>query len=146
MHSSLYCFWCRVHEGRRSYQIQECPQFYEERVLCIASSRKRPVLKWENNMAWPGKLSLTDRAIYFEVIVLCNISSLNMHFVEKLVFFHMKSVKLLVECIVWFYAYSTQQKVFYITFFIGMFDAHLVGFESTTSPSTFFHRKKKYFR
>ena len=51
-------------------------------------------------MAWPGKLSLTDRAIYFEVIVLCNISSLNMHFVEKLVFFHMKSVKLLVECIV----------------------------------------------
>ncbi|KAK9989931.1 hypothetical protein SO802_030170 [Lithocarpus litseifolius] len=58
----------KVHEGRRSYQIRECPQFYEERVLCVASSRKRPVLKWENNMAWPGKLSLTDRAIYFEAI------------------------------------------------------------------------------
>ncbi|XP_059448210.1 uncharacterized protein LOC132179465 isoform X3 [Corylus avellana] len=58
----------KVHEGRRSYQIREFPQFCEERILCIASSSKRPVLKWENNMAWPGKLTLTDRAIYFEAI------------------------------------------------------------------------------
>ncbi|XP_062177104.1 uncharacterized protein LOC133882031 isoform X3 [Alnus glutinosa] len=58
----------KVHEGRRSYQIREFPQFGEERILCIASSSKRPVLKWENNMAWPGKLTLTDRAIYFEAI------------------------------------------------------------------------------
>ncbi|GMY05246.1 hypothetical protein FCV25MIE_00485 [Fagus crenata] len=58
----------KVHEGRRSYQIRESPQYDEERILCIASSKKRPVLKWENNMAWPGKLSLTDKAIYFEAI------------------------------------------------------------------------------
>ncbi|KAG6709767.1 hypothetical protein I3842_06G148800 [Carya illinoinensis] len=58
----------KVHEGRRSYQIREYPQLYEERILCIAPSNKRPVLKWENNMAWPGKLTLTDKAIYFEAI------------------------------------------------------------------------------
>ncbi|XP_022762888.1 uncharacterized protein LOC111308656 isoform X2 [Durio zibethinus] len=56
----------KVHEGRRSYQIREYPQLSEERILCIGSSRKRPVLKWENNMAWPGKLTLTDKALYFE--------------------------------------------------------------------------------
>lgn len=58
----------KVHEGRRSYQIRAFPQFSEEKILCIASSSKRPVLKWENNMAWPGKLTLTDQAIYFEAI------------------------------------------------------------------------------
>ncbi|XP_015893663.2 uncharacterized protein LOC107427789 isoform X2 [Ziziphus jujuba] len=58
----------KVHEGRKSYQIRECPNLSEERILCIGSSRKRPVLKWENNMAWPGKLTLTDKAIYFEAI------------------------------------------------------------------------------
>ncbi|XP_021286870.1 uncharacterized protein LOC110418460 isoform X1 [Herrania umbratica] len=58
----------KVHEGRRSYQVRECPQLSEERILCIGSSRKRPVLKWENNMAWPGKLTLTDKALYFEAV------------------------------------------------------------------------------
>lgn len=58
---------CRVHEKRKSYQIEECSQLYEERILCIGSSQKQPILKWENNMAWPGKLTLTDKAIYFEV-------------------------------------------------------------------------------
>ncbi|KAG4209602.1 hypothetical protein ERO13_A03G211100v2 [Gossypium hirsutum] len=58
----------KVHEGRRSYQISEYPQLSEERVLCIGSSRKRPVLKWENNMAWPGKVTLTDKALYFEAV------------------------------------------------------------------------------
>ncbi|XP_038684369.1 uncharacterized protein LOC119984469 isoform X2 [Tripterygium wilfordii] len=56
----------KVHEGRKSYQIREFPQLTNEKVLCIASSRKRPVLKWENNMAWPGKLMLTEKALYFE--------------------------------------------------------------------------------
>ncbi|KAL5576024.1 hypothetical protein UlMin_017723, partial [Ulmus minor] len=36
--------------------------------LCIGSSQQQPVLKWENNMAWPGKLTLTDKAIYFESV------------------------------------------------------------------------------
>ncbi|XVE94045.1 hypothetical protein REPUB_Repub01dG0246400 [Reevesia pubescens] len=58
----------KVHEGRRSYQICQYPQLSEERILCIGSSRKRPVLKWENNIAWPGKLTLTDKALYFEAV------------------------------------------------------------------------------
>lgn len=66
----MFQFLCRVHEGRKSYQIQECPHLSEERILCIGSSRKRPVLKWENNVAWPGKLTLTDKAMYFEVFIL----------------------------------------------------------------------------
>jgi hypothetical protein len=40
---------------------------YDEKVLCIGSSKKRPVLKWEENTAWPGSLTLTDKALYFEV-------------------------------------------------------------------------------
>lgn len=58
----------KIHEGRESYQIRECPQLSKEKILCIGSSRKRPVLKWKNNMAWPGKLTLTDKALYFETI------------------------------------------------------------------------------
>ncbi|KAF8404155.1 hypothetical protein HHK36_009035 [Tetracentron sinense] len=58
----------RVHEGRKSYQIRESPQLSGEQILCVGSSRKRPVLKWENNMAWPGKLILTDNALYFEAV------------------------------------------------------------------------------
>lgn len=58
----------KVHEGRKSYQTRQSPDLSEERILCIGSSRKRPVLKWENNMAWPGKVTLTDKAIYFEAV------------------------------------------------------------------------------
>ncbi|KAF7803648.1 uncharacterized protein G2W53_042759 [Senna tora] len=58
----------RVHEGQRSYHIPEFPQLSEERILCIGSNSKRPVLKWEKNMAWPGILTLTDKAIYFETV------------------------------------------------------------------------------
>ncbi|XAR53126.1 hypothetical protein NMG60_11021541 [Bertholletia excelsa] len=56
----------KVHEGRKSNQFREGPQLSDERILCLGLSRKRPVLKWENNMAWPGKLTLTDKALYFE--------------------------------------------------------------------------------
>ncbi|KAJ8768272.1 hypothetical protein K2173_021212 [Erythroxylum novogranatense] len=58
----------KVHEGRKSYQTRECPQLSEETVLCIGSSNKRPVLKWSNNMAWPGKVTLTDKSLYFEAV------------------------------------------------------------------------------
>ncbi|KAK1311389.1 hypothetical protein QJS10_CPA08g00665 [Acorus calamus] len=58
----------KVHEARKSYQDQGSAQFYNEQILCIGSSRKRPVLKWENNIVWPGNLTLTDRALYFEAI------------------------------------------------------------------------------
>ncbi|TVU36378.1 hypothetical protein EJB05_18311 [Eragrostis curvula] len=40
----------------------------DEQILCIGSSKKRPVLKWEENTAWPGNLTLTDKALYFEGI------------------------------------------------------------------------------
>eukprot|EP00268_Persea_americana_P045420 TRINITY_DN4629_c0_g1_i1.p1 TRINITY_DN4629_c0_g1~~TRINITY_DN4629_c0_g1_i1.p1 ORF type:complete len:822 (+),score=146.45 TRINITY_DN4629_c0_g1_i1:338-2803(+) len=58
----------KIHQGRKSYQIQESAQLSNEQLLCIGSNKKRPVLKWENNMAWPGKLTLTDSALYFEAI------------------------------------------------------------------------------
>ncbi|CAA0812434.1 Plant protein of unknown function (DUF639 [Striga hermonthica] len=59
----------KVHEGRSSYQSQEFSSNHsEEKILCLGSSRKQPVIKWEKNMAWPGKLTLTDKALYFEVL------------------------------------------------------------------------------
>jgi hypothetical protein len=64
---NLYWYYCRVRREHRSYQIPEFPQIDAEKILCIGSNNKQPVLKWENNMAWPGKLTLTDKAIYFEV-------------------------------------------------------------------------------
>ncbi|CAI0439282.1 unnamed protein product [Linum tenue] len=58
----------KVHDGRMAYQTREYSPVWNERVLCIGSSKKQPVLKWENNMAWPGKVTLTDKALYFEVV------------------------------------------------------------------------------
>ncbi|XP_068658534.1 uncharacterized protein [Aristolochia californica] len=60
----------KVHEGRKSYQSLDSARLQDEQILCIGSSRKRPVLKWENNMAWPGRLTLTDKALYFEAATL----------------------------------------------------------------------------
>ncbi|GKC54457.1 hypothetical protein Tco_1077202 [Tanacetum coccineum] len=58
----------RVYEGRKSYHIAGSPPIYDEKILCLGSSRKRPVLKWENNVAWPGKLTLTSKALYYEAV------------------------------------------------------------------------------
>ncbi|XP_038887912.1 uncharacterized protein LOC120077886 isoform X2 [Benincasa hispida] len=58
----------KVHEGRKLYRVRDNRQFLGENILCIGSSKKRPVLKWENNIAWPGKLTLTDKAVYFEAV------------------------------------------------------------------------------
>ncbi|ERN08640.1 uncharacterized protein LOC18436774 [Amborella trichopoda] len=68
--SSFLSELVRVYKGRESYQNQENvkEKLSREAVLCLGSSRKRPVLKWENNIVWPGKLTLTDRALYFEAI------------------------------------------------------------------------------
>ncbi|XP_038987907.1 uncharacterized protein LOC120112473 isoform X1 [Phoenix dactylifera] len=57
----------KVHQGRKSYQTGDV-LLSDEQLLCIGSSRKRPVLKWEDNIAWPGNLTLTDNALYFEAI------------------------------------------------------------------------------
>ncbi|KAJ6427649.1 hypothetical protein OIU84_023108 [Salix udensis] len=56
----------KVHAARKSYETRESTWISDERILCIGSSKKRPVVKWENNMAWPGKVTLTDKALYFE--------------------------------------------------------------------------------
>ncbi|KAG6491431.1 hypothetical protein ZIOFF_052774 [Zingiber officinale] len=61
-----------VHEGRQSYGNKNNIFPYEE-LVCKGSSRKQPVLKWEDNIAWPGNLILTDRALYFEAIGLTGI-------------------------------------------------------------------------
>ncbi|KAL6840253.1 hypothetical protein ACP4OV_030063 [Aristida adscensionis] len=57
----------KVHHGRQTHQTGD-NFFSDEQVLCIGSSKKRPVLKWEENTAWPGNLTLTDKALYFEAI------------------------------------------------------------------------------
>ncbi|KAL6614102.1 hypothetical protein ACP70R_036372 [Stipagrostis hirtigluma subsp. patula] len=57
----------KVHHGRQTHQTGD-NFLSDEQVLCIASSKKRPVLKWEENTAWPGNLTLTDKALYFEAI------------------------------------------------------------------------------
>ncbi|XP_042419116.1 uncharacterized protein LOC122007330 [Zingiber officinale] len=62
----------KVHEGRQSYGNKNNIFPYEE-LVCKGSSRKQPVLKWEDNIAWPGNLILTDRALYFEAIGLTGI-------------------------------------------------------------------------
>lgn len=56
----------KVHGARKSYGTRESTWISDEKILCIGSSKKRPVVKWENNMAWPGKVILTDKALYFE--------------------------------------------------------------------------------
>lgn len=58
----------KVHNGRKSFETAELPLLPSEQILCVGSSRKQPVLKWENNMAWPGKLILTEKALYFEPV------------------------------------------------------------------------------
>ncbi|KAG2593203.1 hypothetical protein PVAP13_5NG110318 [Panicum virgatum] len=59
----------KVHHGRHRQTHQMGDNFLsDEQVLCIGSSKKRPVLKWEDNIAWPGNLTLTDKALYFEAI------------------------------------------------------------------------------
>ncbi|KAL7125072.1 hypothetical protein ABFS83_14G091200 [Erythranthe nasuta] len=58
----------KVHEGRKSYQSQEFSEISKEKILCLGSSRKQPVIKWEKNIAWPGKLTLTNKALYFETV------------------------------------------------------------------------------
>ncbi|XP_051132829.1 uncharacterized protein LOC127252614 isoform X2 [Andrographis paniculata] len=57
----------KVHESRKAHSLQET-SYSEERVFCLAFSRKQPVIKWDKNMAWPGKVTLTDRALYFEAV------------------------------------------------------------------------------
>ncbi|KAL8151810.1 hypothetical protein V2J09_021618 [Rumex salicifolius] len=58
----------QVHESNKSLKIPETPHLHSEQVLCTSSRRLELVLLWDDKMAWPGKLTLTDRALYFESV------------------------------------------------------------------------------
>lgn len=59
----------RVHQCRKSSDNQASLQLSSEEILCVESSRKQPVMKLEKNIARPGKLILTSKALYFEVFL-----------------------------------------------------------------------------
>lgn len=59
----------RVYQGRKSYENQVSLQLSSEEILCVKSSSKQPVMKLEKNIARPGKLILTSKALYFEVFL-----------------------------------------------------------------------------
>ncbi|XP_020588563.1 uncharacterized protein LOC110030269 isoform X2 [Phalaenopsis equestris] len=73
-HGISWSLWTRfiaelikVHKGRKSHQTSS-HLLPAEQLLCIGHGRQRPVLKWEDNIAWPGNLTLTDSTLYFEGI------------------------------------------------------------------------------
>ncbi|KAH7302605.1 hypothetical protein KP509_23G079300 [Ceratopteris richardii] len=60
----------RVFEERKHHKIHESSILSledDEIVLCVGSSKRQPVQMWNSaNIAWPGRLTLTDRSLYFE--------------------------------------------------------------------------------
>jgi hypothetical protein len=38
-----------------------------ECIVSVGDRKRQPVQKWNGNLVWPGRLTLTDRALYFEV-------------------------------------------------------------------------------
>ncbi|KAL2635135.1 hypothetical protein R1flu_006614 [Riccia fluitans] len=60
---------CKVQKGRELQQQQEAARLElepGERIICVAADTRQPVQKWSTGTAWPGRLTLTDRALYFE--------------------------------------------------------------------------------
>ncbi|KAJ7517685.1 hypothetical protein O6H91_21G035200 [Diphasiastrum complanatum] len=59
---------CRILKERERYR-QEAGAILklapEESIICVASKRQ-PVQKWNKNIVWPGRLTLTDRGLYYE--------------------------------------------------------------------------------
>lgn len=60
----------RVHEERLRHKVDEGSTLSleaDESVICVGSDKRQPVQMWNsNNIAWPGRLTLTERALYFE--------------------------------------------------------------------------------
>eukprot|EP00250_Pteridium_aquilinum_P005599 c15671_g1_i2 orf=220-2820(-) len=60
----------RVHEERSQHKADEGSTLsleVDESVLCVGANKRQPVQMWNsNNIAWPGRLTLTERALYFE--------------------------------------------------------------------------------
>ncbi|MCO5548517.1 hypothetical protein L7F22_001977 [Adiantum nelumboides] len=65
----------RVHEERMQHKLDEGSNLSldaDETVLCVGASKRQPVQMWNsNNIAWPGRLTLTERALYFETKTEC---------------------------------------------------------------------------
>ncbi|KAL3692831.1 hypothetical protein R1sor_006482 [Riccia sorocarpa] len=61
---------CKVQKEREHLQQQQEGIRLEleagERIICVGADTRQPVQKWSNGSAWPGRLTLTDRALYFE--------------------------------------------------------------------------------
>ncbi|CAM6097741.1 unnamed protein product [Calypogeia fissa] len=60
---------CKVQKGVEQQRQQEGATLGLEEgecILLVGSDTRQPVQKWSKNTAWPGRLTLTDRALYFE--------------------------------------------------------------------------------
>lgn len=69
-----------VHEERKNYQQMEASTLGlqpGEVVVSVGKNKRQPVQKWSGGLVWPGRVTLTDRALYFEV---------------SIVFFHFHSI------------------------------------------------------
>ena len=62
-----------VFDERKNYQEMEASTLGLEPgevILSVGKNKRQPVQKWSGTMVWPGRLTLTDRALYFEVSML----------------------------------------------------------------------------
>ena len=62
-----------VFDERKNYQEMEALTLGLEPgevILSVGKNRRQPVQKWSGTLVWPGRLTLTDRALYFEVSML----------------------------------------------------------------------------
>ncbi|XP_024395636.1 uncharacterized protein [Physcomitrium patens] len=60
---------CGVLDERKNYQQMEASTLGlepDEEVLSVGQNKRQPVQKWNGTMVWPGRLTLTNRALYFE--------------------------------------------------------------------------------
>ncbi|XP_024401404.1 uncharacterized protein [Physcomitrium patens] len=60
---------CGVLDERKLYQRTEASTLGlepGETILSVGKNKRQPVQKWNGTMVWPGRLTLTDRALYFE--------------------------------------------------------------------------------
>lgn len=61
-----------VHEERKNYQQMEASTLGlqpGEVVVSVGKNKRQPVQKWSGGLVWPGRVTLTDRALYFEVSI-----------------------------------------------------------------------------
>lgn len=59
-----------MHEERKNYQQTEASTLGlqpGEVVVSVGKNKRQPVQKWSGGLVWPGRVTLTDRALYFEV-------------------------------------------------------------------------------